>query len=556
MTAQAPPAPVPPPPLAGKPRRWRASSLQVKLTLLYFGLLALLLALIYSAVIFLMRGSLLAGVDDGLRVSHQQFRQLVGQLALDDPATEAERGADGVLPRARILFPNDVIQLDDLNFFTRDTLTEALTTGTPSERERNLALVRRVQASYRRVVVGLPSGAPLELSDRELLTLVGSPGGQITLTRPVPDAFTDRSAPHRLLVTLEPVQLAPVPLAISQRATLDLVPETLAITYVGSSLAGVEDTLGKLRNIFLAVLLVGGILAVVLAYVVAGRALRPLQEVRRAAERIGGQNLTERVPEPATHDEVQALAQSLNAMLARLEASFEAQRRFTSDASHELRTPVTAISGHASYLLRRTTPGAQERESLHIIRSESERLTNLIASLLELARSDSGALTLRRGPVFSRLLLEELSRELEPLASAQHTALRVGGPDLPFEADLDRLKQVLINLIGNALKAGAKTVCLESSSQQGGREVRLTVRDDGPGIPRSELERLFGRFYRLEDSRSRDQGGAGLGLSIAKSIVEAHGGRIWLESTLGEGTAAQVQLPVGDLPELEDDDVP
>ena len=253
---------------------------------------------------------------------------------------------------------------------------------------------------------------------------------------------------------------------------------------------------------------------------------------------------------------MQALAGSLNAMLDRLEKSFEAQRRFTSDASHELRTPVTAISGHASYLLRRTNPTGQQQESLRIIQSESERLTNLIASLLQLARSDSGALIMSHQPILSSLFLSEIVRELAPLAQSAHTTLRTAGQDIAFEGDPDRLRQVIINLVGNALKAGAKTVTLESSAQEEGREVRLSVRDDGPGIPAEHLSRLFDRFYRVEDSRSRDQGGAGLGLSIAHSIVEAHGGRIWLESEVGRGTVAHVQLPVGDVPVLDEEDVP
>ncbi|MDB5045279.1 MAG: histidine kinase, partial [Deinococcus sp.] len=128
------------------------------------------------------------------------------------------------------------------------------------------------------------------------------------------------------------------------------------------------------------------------------------------------------------------------------------------------------------------------------------------------------------------------------------------------EGDPDRMKQVIINLVGNALKAGATTITLESTPQDvtGGktREVRLSVRDDGPGIAPEHLQRLFDRFYRVEDSRSRDQGGAGLGLSIAKGIVDAHGGRIWIESEVGVGTVAHVQVPVGNVPDLSEEDVP
>ena len=535
-------------------------TLRVRLALLYTVLMGLILALVYSMALILMRSSLTTGVDDALRSSHAQFTELVQQFALTDPATDGERDEEGVLPRARKLFPNDVIQIEDLAYFSRDTLNRlALEAPTPEQQRQNLEQIHAVQRSYRYVVTGLSENQPLELSDEELLALIEAPNGRLYLTRNIRDALSDNVAPHRILVTLGPVRLAPPQLFTlpgTRAGTNPGLPPTLAITYVGRSMESVEDTLRRLQGVFALVMLSGLAVAGGLAVVLVGRALRPLQEVRQAAERIGGQTLAERVPEPQTHDEVQALARSINAMLGRLEASFEAQRRFTSDASHELRTPVTAISGHASYLLRRTNPGGQERESLNIIRSESGRLTNLITNLLELARSDSGALNLNRAPIFSSLFLGEIARELAPLAVSQDSALRVSGPDIPFEGDPDRLKQVIINLVGNALKAGARTVTLESSPQEEGREVRLSVRDDGPGIAPEHLARLFDRFYRVEDSRSRDQGGAGLGLSIAKGIVDAHGGRIWLESEPGVGTVAHVQLPVGDVPVLDDEDVP
>ncbi|AAF10322.1 sensor histidine kinase [Deinococcus radiodurans] len=542
------------------PRRWllRPSSLQLRLTLLYAALLALMLASVYGAALVLMRSSLITGLDEGMRNTYSQFSELVAQLALDSPTTEQERDKEGVLPRARTLFPNDAIQIEKLPFVDHDRLLTRLSDAQkPAQQRQELQVVRSQLTKYRYPVT-VNRASPLELSDAELLDLIESPTGRIFIARQIREPYSDKTVPYRILVTLAEVQYAPRPLASLRDGdvTVDFMPPpVLSIIYVGRSVAGIEDTLGRLQRVFAIVMLFGALLAGTLAYVLAGRALRPLQEVRQAAERIGGQTLTERVPEPQTGDEVQALARSLNAMLGRLEASFEAQRRFTSDASHELRTPVTAISGHASYLLRRTNPGGQERESLNIIRSESERLTNLITSLLQLARSDSGALTLNPAPIFSRLFLDDVSRELAPLATGG-SELRVSGPDIPFEGDPDRLRQVIINLVGNALKAGAKTVTLESSSQEEGREVRLSVRDDGPGIPAEHLSRLFDRFYRVEDSRSRDQGGAGLGLSIAHSIVDAHGGRIWLESEVGRGTVAHVQLLVGDVPVLDEDDVP
>lgn len=517
-------------------------TLKWRLTLLYTALLALLLSLISVAALVLMQRSLIGNLDTALNDDYRSFTRTAG-------ATLAG-SEDGV---ARYLYPNNIIQVEDLTFFDRDSLIQGVEASQTTEQHIHFfESVRQALNSRRLVVTGLNPAHPIVLTDKELETLIESPTGRLIVLRDIPDIYGDAAkpatTPYRILVVLGNQQFA-MPLGLNGS-------ESFAITYIGRSLDGVHDTVSSLKRVFGFLFLLGILLSGFGAYLLAGQALRPLRQVRQAAEQISGQNLTERVPEPPTNDEVQALAGSLNAMLGRLEDSFEAQRRFTSDASHELRTPVTAISGHASYLLRRTNPNEQQQESLKIIQSESERLTNLIASLLQLARSDSGALVLTYQPIFSTLFLSEIARELAPLANAQQTQIGIQGQEIPFEGDPDRLKQVIINLIGNALKAGAKTITLESSSENDGQEIRLAVKDDGPGIPAEYLSKLFDRFYRLQDSRSRDQGGAGLGLSIAKGIVEAHAGRIWLESEVGQGTTAFVQLPVGDVPVLDDDDVP
>lgn len=530
-------------------------TLRWRLTLLYTGLLAFLLGLVAVAALVLMNRNLIGTLDATLGDQYRTLEKLIGQLALTSSETDAERDAEGVIPRARYLFPNDAIQIENLLVYDRQTLIDGLAPDQPNARRAALIeSVRGLQKITRTPVTGISGQHPFTLTNDELVALVQSPAGRVILNRQVkpPYAPDGTVVPYRVLVTIGEMQLEPLgasPLVVQPQPSY-------VISYVGRSLLPLQQTLSSLQRVFILLFLTGLLLSGVGAYFLAGQALRPLRQVRQAAEGISGQNLGERVPEPRTRDEVQALAASLNAMLGRLEASFEAQRRFTSDASHELRTPVTAIQGHASYLLRRTSPTGQQAESLRIIQSESERLTNLIASLLQLARSDSGALQMTRQPIFSRMFLTDVSRELEPLATAQDSALTTSGQDVPFEGDPDRLRQVIINLVGNALKAGAKTVTLESTPQDNGQEVRLSIHDDGPGIPEEHLERLFDRFYRVEDSRSRDQGGAGLGLSIAKGIVDAHQGRIWLESELGKGTTVHVQLPIGDIPEFDDEDVP
>ncbi len=556
-------------------------TLRWRLTLFYTALLAFLLTGVGVITLYMMRVNLIGGIDTELQNTYKQFVTYLvrpigaadetARLPTDQQQLRAQRlqakqpnvqsslvsqiGEAKLL--ARYYFPNSSVAVEDLSFYTRQTLIDDLKVARTAQEKRELfAYLAGLRGTSRRSLA-VDIQRPITLTDRELEALINATDGRLHLNRLIADAPNKEPTLMRLLVVLGPLTNSEPrnskPTVNTSLTSFESEPP-LGIVYVARSLGTVQKTLDDLQNVVMLLFLTGLATAGTGAYLLAGQALLPLRRVQRAAERIGGQNLTERVPVPQTGDEVESLATALNAMLGRLEGSFEAQRRFTSDASHELRTPVTAISGHASYLLRRTSPTGQQQESLKIIQSESERLTNLIASLLQLARSDSGALTLQRGPVFSALLLSDIVRELAPLAQAQHTALTSAGEDVTFEADADRLKQVLINLVSNALKAGAQTVTLRS--ERVGAEVRLSVQDDGPGIPADQLERLFDRFYRLEDSRSRDQGGAGLGLSIARGIVDAHGGRIWLDSEVGRGTTAHVQLPIGNVPELDLDDVP
>ncbi|WP_291425099.1 cell wall metabolism sensor histidine kinase WalK [Deinococcus sp.] len=520
-------------------------TLKWRLTLVYTALLACLLGLVSLSALGLMQRSLRNNLDAALSDNYRVFTRSAGGTLASGPSWVA-----------RYTFPNNVIQVEDLGFYDQSTLSRGLSGAqTPEARAQFLKTLRSTLNSQRRVITGLSPQRPFVLTETELTRLAESPGGRILIQRSVNDIYGEpgktQTTPYRILVALGMEQLE-----MPRANGMPPPPPSFAITYIGLSLTPMNDTMRSLKGVFAVLFFLGTALSALGAYLLAGQALLPLRQVRQAAERIGGQNLGERVPEPQTQDEVQALAGSLNAMLDRLEKSFEAQRRFTSDASHELRTPVTAISGHANYLLRRTDPTGQQQESLRIIQSESARLTNLIASLLELARSDSGALVMSHQPILSSMFLTEIVRELAPLAHNAGTALSTSGQDITFEGDPDRLKQVMINLVGNALKAGARNITLSSKLLDSGQKLQLSVRDDGPGIPAEHLAKLFDRFYRVEDSRSRDQGGAGLGLSIAKGIVDAHGGKIWIESEIGQGTDAFVELPVGDVPVFDEDDVP
>lgn len=289
-------------------------------------------------------------------------------------------------------------------------------------------------------------------------------------------------------------------------------------------------------------------LTVVLSFVAFGvgvfllsrQVLRPLERVTQAAGLVTGRDLSQRVPVPASQDEMRELAVTLNHMLDRLQESFETQRRFTADASHELRTPVTAIAGHANYLLRRTHPTPEQVDSLTVIRRESDRMGKLVSDLLELARADAG-LTIQRAPMNLVEVLEAVDMEIAPVSAGAEIVVETPGPVVEVDGDAARLKQVVLNLVQNALNAGAKHVRLSLERERDG--VRLEVLDDGPGIPADAIPHLFERFYRVDGARSGRGNGAGLGLAIVKWIVQQHEGRVEVDSRPGEGTVFAVLLP-------------
>lgn len=300
------------------------------------------------------------------------------------------------------------------------------------------------------------------------------------------------------------------------------------------------------QSVMLFVLVGGSVLALVLAaiigYLSAERALKPLNTITQTALQITrADDLSRRIPVKNTNDEVGRLSLAFNETLERLERLFNAQRRFMADVSHELRTPLTAIRGNVDLLQRM---GTADPESLRDIRSETERMTRLVGDLLTLAQADAGNLPLDRRPVDLDSLLLEVCREVQVLA--RHVQMTVGDMDQArVIGDRDRLKQVILNLVTNALKytpeGGRVTVGLARVNGW----ARLTVCDTGVGIPPDELPRIFDRFYRVDKARTRAQGGAGLGLSIAQRIAQMHGGRIEAASEgLDKGTTFSVWLPL------------
>ena len=289
----------------------------------------------------------------------------------------------------------------------------------------------------------------------------------------------------------------------------------------------------------------GVVVALAAGWLMAGQALRPVAALTETARAISrSRDLGRRVPGTRDTGELGQLTQTVNEMLASLEEAYEAQRRFVSDASHELRAPLTAIQGNLELLEQRAEATAAEREvAIREAAREARRLAQLVADLLALARADAGV-TLRRERVeLDRLALDALS-SARHLASGQRLEVGVLEP-VVVAGDPDRLRQLLLVLLDNAIKytpsEGAVTLGVRRS---GAAQAELTVRDTGVGIPPEALPHVFERFYRADPARARDPGGTGLGLPIARWIAEQHGGEVSLESAPERGTTAVVRLPL------------
>ncbi|MEI6669956.1 MAG: ATP-binding protein [Acidobacteriota bacterium] len=289
-----------------------------------------------------------------------------------------------------------------------------------------------------------------------------------------------------------------------------------------------------------------GIVAAALGgYWISRRALAPVDRITSTARAITARDLGRRLEVPPTGDELQRLTETLNAMLDRLEAAFRETARFTADASHELRSPIAVIRTSAEIALRRERSVEEYREALSSILRESERTSVLVQDLLTLARADAGVEALRVGPLDLRALVESLRG---PLATrCQHAGLdwRVEVPDHTVEIDGDeaafgRLLRILVdNAVSYTPAPGRVTLSLTSGSDG----VAVEVTDTGIGIGPEDLPRVCDRFYRADKARSRDAGGAGLGLSIAKWIADQHGASLTLESQLGQGCRVRVGVP-------------
>jgi heavy metal sensor kinase len=266
--------------------------------------------------------------------------------------------------------------------------------------------------------------------------------------------------------------------------------------------------------------------------------------LRRATEAITAERLDRRLPVANPGDELGRLTRTINAMIERLERSFAEVRRFTADASHELRTPVTALRSEVEVALGKDLSEAEHRELLEDILEELGRMGRLTDQLLALSRRDAGVEHLDLATLDLHALVADVADALRPMAEAKGVLLRLeaNGPTRVV-GDEARLRQVCINVIDNAVKYTPEGGTVSVQVVLRGEEAVVAVEDTGIGISPEHLGRVFDRFYRVDRARTRAAGGTGLGLSIARSIVHAHGGKIEIASTVGKGTTCTVVLP-------------
>jgi two-component system, OmpR family, heavy metal sensor histidine kinase CusS len=306
----------------------------------------------------------------------------------------------------------------------------------------------------------------------------------------------------------------------------------------------VDHELAELRAVLLTAVPVVLLLSGGLGYVLARKALAPMERLRRSTEEITADRLDRRLPVANSEDELGRLTETINAMIGRLERSFAEIRRLTADASHELRTPLTAIRMEAEVALGRPITSVECQHLLGSILEECDRLTRLTDQLLTLSREDAGSGKQVREVLDLAVLVEDVVETMRPLAVIKklHLSIQAKGSFL-IRGDESRLRQVFYNLLDNAIKYTPEGGKVEVTLDRSEGVVKVSMRDTGIGIPPEHLPRVFERFYRVDKARGRAEGGTGLGLSIVQSIVAAHGGRVELASSPGEGTTCLVALP-------------
>src|SRR6267154_1206268 len=362
-------------------------------------------------------------------------------------------------------------------------------------------------------------------------------GHQLT----VPPAVLSEARQDGAFVVLNQLRVAVVPLSVDRS-------KQIGFAIVAEPLSVVDEGLRRLRRDFLFGVPLILLLASIGGYFLARKSLSPIALMNQQTQLITAKNLSARLDVAHPRDEVGRLATTINELLARLDAVFQEQKRFIADASHELRTPLAVLRGETEVALQQERATPEYKESLVLIKDEAERLSRIVENLFLLARQPVEAASMVRDTVRLDALVADCARAAQVLATQKGLRLNISGElrAITVNGDDEMLKRMLLNLLDNAVKytpsGGEVSITLGSQNGEG----RIVVTDNGIGIPAEDQPRIFDRFYRVDKTRSRALGGAGLGLAIARWIAEGHGGSLSVESAPGTGSAFTVELPLKD----------
>ena len=456
-------------------------SIKFRFTLWYLLVLAVLLTALSVGVYFYFSRSLYQNLDDSLELRSTQLRSYSAMM-------ESIRQGE---------FQEKLGEIVMLYFYTGDQLMEASPPG--------ISINFSHEFIYQ-AIAGMISFTTIETAEGEGVRLLAVP---ITLSMPG------------------------LPLS-TQPGTLIIARSTKQID---QALHGLVRTLVIAVPLALALAAGGGIF-------LARRALKPVDKIAQTAKKIGEGDLSQRI-NVNTKDELGRLAATLNEMIGRLEKAFQRQKQFTSDASHELRTPLAVIEAESTLALQKERPPSDYRQSLETVSREARYMSSLIDQLLTLARADAGKEQWNFAEVELSKLITNLSTDVEALCQEKGLSFQLSQTqDLVVKGDEARLRELFMNLLDNAIRYTPAPGTVSLSLRREGQMAVIAITDTGIGIPAKDIPLIFERFYRVDKSRSRAEGGIGLGLAICRHIAEAHGGKIEVESQVGAGSTFSVWLPL------------
>jgi heavy metal sensor kinase len=497
------------------------SSVRARLTLWYTGILAIALVAFALAGYFFLSYTLNRRTDDAL-----------GEMANAFAATLANEEADSHQGEPKATRGEDV----------KSTPDEAVKEAVSQNQFRDYRIVVYTDAPREVAASAVPQNRNEPGGARQTMSLIGAAkiSGVLDAVARTPVSalyfatLSDGDNDYRV---------------VGRRVQAHGSPYTLIVL---RSLHDQEDLLERATYALIVAVPLALLLASVGGYFLARKSLAPVVRMSATAARIGAANLHERLPVANERDELGRLAQVINALLARLDTSFEQQRRFMADASHELRTPIAIMRSEAEVALSEPDSSNQDlRESVAIFKDETKRLTGIVEDLFMLARADAGQYKLTAKEFYLDELAGEVARAVRTLAAERELTLQLDAPEeLPFRGDENLLRRLVLNLLDNAIKHTPRGGAVAIFCKREAKRYIITVSDTGRGIPAEAQPHIFERFYRADSARSRADkegasltSGAGLGLSIARWIAEAHDGTLELLHSSNSGSVFQLTLP-------------